>query len=198
MKRANSTLAIENMQTIQPRSFLYKSYKKDSRYPLSLVEKSNKARSREKRIQQTLAKQLEKIISDRSTYSPKKKKVFCIDDSVTVQFMVKQILILVGYQVIDNTDPLKSLMLLSKQQPDLIMMDVKMPGIEGYELLDLIKRSNKLNKIPVVMLTSQKRKLDRLRAKILGASAYITKPFSAEELITVVDRVLSKSIPSIV
>lgn len=66
-----------------------------------------------------------------------------------------------------------------------------MPGIEKYDLLKSIKRSQKLKDIPVITIASQKREFDRIRAKLLGAIGYITKLFSAEGLVKIVDKVLA-------
>lgn len=138
--------------------------------------------------------------SDRSAKKPNdigtplqvKGTIFCIDDSPTIQTIVKGTLNKAGYKVIGNTEPLRCLMLLLKiKNPDLIIMDIKMPGIEGYELLRLIKRSSKLKNIPVIMLTSQTREFDRIRAKLLGAVGYITKPFSTRGLVKIVGKVLA-------
>ncbi len=123
---------------------------------------------------------------------PQKSTIFCIDDSPTIQLILKNILSKAGYRVIGNTKPLQSLtILLKSKKPDLIFMDIKMPGLEGYNLLQLIKRSRKLKDIPVIMLTSQTQPFDRVRAKLLGATGYITKPFTARDLIVQVQETLA-------
>ena len=121
----------------------------------------------------------------------RKPKVLCIDDSPTIQLIINRSLSLVGYNVMGNTDPLKGIMfLLDGNNPDIIIMDIKMPNIGGYKLLKLIKSSTKLQDVPVIMLTSQNRESDKIKAKTLGAVAYITKPFSCNNLIAIVNRVL--------
>ncbi|MGF1487246.1 MAG: response regulator [Prochloraceae cyanobacterium] len=133
---------------------------------------------------------------DPKTPSPskvsRKPKVLCIDDSQTIQIIVARSLSLAGYQVIGNTDPLKGVMfLLEGHNPDIIIMDIKMPNVGGYKLLKLIKNSTKLKDIPVIMLTSQNKEFDKMKAKTLGAVAYVTKPFSCNHLIETVNQVLS-------
>jgi len=120
-----------------------------------------------------------------------KPKILCIDDSQTIQIIVARSLSLAGYQVIGNTDPLKGVMfLLEGHNPDIIIMDIKMPNVGGYKLLKLIKNSTKLKDIPVIMLTSQNKEFDKMKAKTLGAVAYVTKPFSCNHLIETVNQVL--------
>jgi len=121
----------------------------------------------------------------------KKSRILCIDDSETTQFLVKNSLMTAGYEVIGNTDPLKSLMfLLEGKNPDLIISDIQMPNLEGYKLLELLKKSSKLKNIPVIMLTSQKSESAQLKAEKLGAIAYITKPFSCNYLIKKVNGIM--------
>jgi len=128
-------------------------------------------------------------------YLSKQKTIFCIDDSPTIQLIVKNILSKVGFHVIGNTEPLQSLtILLRSKKPDLIFMDIKMPGVEGHNILQLIKRSRKLKDIPVIMLTAEKDPFEQVKSRLLGAVGYITKPFSAEELITKVEETLANKI----
>lgn len=123
--------------------------------------------------------------------SRKKYSIFCVDDSHQIQFIVKSFLSQGDYQVTGNTDAFQSFMMLLKmKQVDIIVMDIMMPGMGGYKLLKLIKNTDKLKDIPVIMLTSRTRKFDRIRAKLLGAVGYITKPFRDETLITMLDLVI--------
>lgn len=126
----------------------------------------------------------------------KKLRILCIDDSETTQFLVKNSLRLAGHEVIGNTDPVKSLMfLLESKNPDLIISDIQMPNLEGYKLLELLKKSSKLKDIPVIMLTSQNSRSAQLKAKQLGAVAYITKPFSCSSLIKQVNAIIYNRMP---
>jgi len=121
-----------------------------------------------------------------------KLRILCIDDSLTLQSLVKESLSLAGYEVIGNVNPLKSLMfLLETRNPDLIITDIEMPDVEGHKLLELIKRSTKLKNIPVIVLSSRNTESDRFLAHSLGAIDYITKPFSCDHLVTVVEQVIS-------
>ncbi len=114
--------------------------------------------------------------------------VACIDDSQTVQRQVKMTLEVAGYQVLSISEPASTLTQLVRQKPALILLDINMPEINGYELCQMLQRSRKLRDIPVVMLTGREGMVDRLRAKLVGANHYLTKPFNPQELIEVVQR----------
>ena len=114
--------------------------------------------------------------------------VVCIDDSRTVQTQVKRTLEYAGYQVLNITDPTSTLTTLVRQKPSLILMDINMPDINGYELCRLLRRSRKLKKVPIVMLTGRDGIIDKLQAQIVGAVQYLTKPFDPNQLIKVVQR----------
>jgi twitching motility two-component system response regulator PilG len=118
--------------------------------------------------------------------------IACIDDSNTVQKQVTMILESVGYQVINITDPSNALKSLARQNPVLILMDINMPGINGYDLCGMLRRSRKFEVIPIVMLTGRDGIIDRMRAKFVGASNYLTKPVAPNELIELVQQ-LTKS-----
>jgi CheY-like chemotaxis protein len=118
---------------------------------------------------------------------PENKPIIaCIDDSKTVQRQVKLILEQVGYQVLSITEPADSLTKLVRQKPVLILMDINMPKIDGYELCKMLRNSKFLRDIPIVMLTSKEGLINKVKAKIAGAKHYITKPFAPNELIQVI------------
>ncbi|AFZ36930.1 response regulator receiver protein [Stanieria cyanosphaera PCC 7437] len=112
--------------------------------------------------------------------------IACIDDSNTVQKQVKMILESVGYDVIGITESANALRGLSRQQPVLILMDINMPDINGYDLCSMLRRSQKFQEIPIIMLTGRDGIIDRMRAKFVGATNYLTKPFQPDQLIALV------------
>ncbi|MDJ0575228.1 MAG: response regulator [Xenococcaceae cyanobacterium MO_234.B1] len=112
--------------------------------------------------------------------------IACIDDSKTVQKQVTMILQASGYKVINITDASTALRNLSRQQPMLILMDINMPEINGYDLCSMLRRSQKFKEVPIIMLTGRDGIIDRMRAKIVGANNYLTKPFEPEKLLNVV------------
>lgn len=91
-----------------------------------------------------------------------------------------------GYKVINITDASTALRNLSRQQPLLILMDINMPEINGYDLCSMLRRSQKFKEVPIIMLTGRDGIIDRMRAKFVGANNYLTKPFEPEKLLNVV------------
>ncbi len=107
--------------------------------------------------------------------------VACIDDSKTVQRQVKMTLEPVGYLVMNILEPSSTLSKLATQKPAVIFMDINMPEINGYELCLMLQRSRKFKNVPVVMLTGQEGDGPRTKAKFVGATDYLTKPFDPQQ-----------------
>jgi twitching motility two-component system response regulator PilG len=110
--------------------------------------------------------------------------VACIDDSKAVQKQVKMTLEAGGYQVLGILDPTLALKQLSQHQPVVIFMDINMPNLNGYDLCSLLRKSERFKDIPIVMLTGRDGMIDRVRAKLVGATDYLTKPCDPNKLIT--------------
>ncbi|MGL5795169.1 MAG: response regulator [Waterburya sp.] len=118
--------------------------------------------------------------------------IVCIDDSKTVQTQVKMTLEAAGYQVLGIVEPTMALKELSQHQPKVIFLDINMPNINGYDLCSLLRKSQKFKEIPIVMLTGRDGMIDRVRAKLVGATDYLTKPCDPNKLIQLA-KVLEKS-----
>lgn len=112
--------------------------------------------------------------------------IACIDDSATVQRNVKLILEAANYRVLGLMDPLQALSQLVKEKPSLILMDINMPNLDGYELSRLLRQSSLLKHTPIIMLTGRDGFVDKVRARVAGAADYITKPFDATALMDVI------------
>lgn len=112
--------------------------------------------------------------------------IACIDDSLTMQRNVKLILEASGYQVLELREPTHALSNLARYKPDLILMDINMPNMNGYELCRLLRQSALLKEIPIVMLTGRDSIIDKLRARVEGASDYLSKPFQPQQLVSIV------------
>ena len=110
--------------------------------------------------------------------------IVCIDDSKTVQKQVKMTLEAGGYEVMSILDPTTALKQLSQRQPTVIFMDINMPNLNGYDLCSLLRKSQRFKDIPIVMLTGRDGMIDRVRAKIVGATDYLTKPCDPNKLIS--------------
>ena len=122
--------------------------------------------------------------------------VACVDDSKSVQLQVKKTLEMVGYRVLSIPEPTAALTALVRYKPSLILMDINMPELNGFELCEMLQRSRKLKNIPIVMLTSEEGIVNRLRAKWLGVTHYLKKPFEPQQLIEIVDRLVRAKLQS--
>jgi twitching motility two-component system response regulator PilG len=111
-----------------------------------------------------------------------------VDDSRTIQQFVKLALEPAGYEVLSLTDPTEALGQLLERQPLMILMDIEMPKIDGYELCRMVRQVEALRRVPVVMLTGREGLIDRVRAKMIGCTAYLTKPFNPVEMLELVQK----------
>lgn len=160
------------------------------RNPVTVTVEKNDPRTE---ISTSIVKHNDVLVSP--NYEATRPLIVCIDDSKTVQQQVTRTLEAVGYQIISITEPALALTVLIRHKPVLILLDINMPEINGYELCQMLNRSRKLKDIPVVMLTGREGLVDRLRAKFIGVSDYITKPFDPNELIEVVQKLIPLSCP---
>jgi two-component system alkaline phosphatase synthesis response regulator PhoP len=119
-----------------------------------------------------------------------KSKIMVIDDDTKSLELMEAILIPKGHEVITISDSLQAVALIIVNKPDLILLDVMMPMLDGYSLLSEIKKNNTISKIPVVMLTALGFELNKELAHNLGAVGYLTKPVDSAELIQIVSHLL--------
>lgn len=115
-------------------------------------------------------------------------RIVCVDDSVTIRQAVEKILDEHGYEATSIGNPLRALSLLFQLKPDLILCDIAMPELEGYQLCAMLRQSTVFRQRPIVMLTGKDGFIDRVKARMAGATDYLTKPFGAQELLTLVEK----------
>lgn len=113
--------------------------------------------------------------------------VACIDDSKSIQKIVKMTLEMNGYKVVNILEPATAMSNFVTEKPNLILMDINMPNIDGYKLSYMFRQSTLLQDIPIIMLTGRDGIVDRVRAKMVGAVNYISKPFVPQELLNIVN-----------
>lgn len=113
--------------------------------------------------------------------------IVCIDDSMAIQKTVEYILQGAGYQVTSIDNPLKALGQVFLLQPDMILCDVAMPKLDGYDLCAMLRKSTAFRQTPMVMLTGKDGFTDRIKARMAGANDFLTKPFGEKELLTVIE-----------
>jgi DNA-binding response OmpR family regulator len=110
------------------------------------------------------------------------KRVVVVDDEPAVGAAVRDLLLPEGIQVDTPTDPQTALPELLRAAPDLVILDVNMPGMSGWELCALLRRQSATKEIPVLFLTGRQEVRDRITAMQVGGSDYLAKPFGADEL----------------
>lgn len=113
-------------------------------------------------------------------------KIACIDDSQTVLNSIKHFLDESKFSVVMINDPVKALMLILRSKPDLILLDVEMPSLDGYELCSLLRRHPAFKQTPIIMVTGRTGFIDKAKAKIVRSSGYLTKPFTQSDLLKMV------------
>lgn len=121
-------------------------------------------------------------------------KVVCIDDSETVVKTVELILRQRGYIVNTTTNPFDAFSLVFRQPPDLILCDVAMPELDGYELCAMLRRSASFHQTPIIMLTGKEGGIDRVWTHLSGATDSLTKPFGEQELLVSVERYIGSAL----
>lgn len=110
------------------------------------------------------------------------QKVLVVDDSKTELMFLTEILHQQGYQVRTAENAEQALAKLEEEKPDLILMDVVMPGQNGFQLTRSLARNTKFADVPIIMCTSKNQETDRVWGLRQGASDYITKPVNPQEL----------------
>lgn len=113
-------------------------------------------------------------------------KVLIVDDSALVRNLVRNTLSF-KYEVEEASNGLEAIASLSRIKPDLILLDIIMPDLDGYEVLSVIKNNTSYTDVPIFLLTSRDSLMDKVRGKMSKSDKYITKPFSKEELLEHVD-----------
>lgn len=120
--------------------------------------------------------------------------IVCIDDDLVIGKNVEYILEEHGYQSTLINDPLEALSRVFALKPDLILCDIAMPKLDGYELCAMLRQSSAFRQIPIIMLTGKETFIDRVRARMVGATDYLTKPFGASELLLLLEKYVSPSL----
>jgi DNA-binding response OmpR family regulator len=118
------------------------------------------------------------------------KKVLVVEDELKIARLIKDYLIEAGFAVIEATDGAGALAAARAEKPDMILMDLGLPGIDG---LDVTRKLRASSAVPIIMLTARSEETDRVVGLELGADDYITKPFSPKELVARIRAVLRRA-----
>lgn len=138
--------------------------------------------------------------NDRREWPPhpenKVKRVVCIDDDNVIRKTVESILNEHGYEATAIGNPLQALSLVFQLKPDLILCDIAMPELDGYEVCAMLRNSTAFRQTPIVMLTGIDGFIDRVKARMAGATDFYTKPFGESELLMLVEKYVGPGYPS--
>jgi DNA-binding response OmpR family regulator len=118
-------------------------------------------------------------------------RILVADDEPALLRLLEFVLGRRGFIIQGVTNGNAAIEVLKVESPDLVILDVMMPGLDGYEVLTFIRETPRLEGLPVVMLTARAQLDDIQRGLTLGADAYLAKPFDPEELLSVVESLLS-------
>jgi DNA-binding response OmpR family regulator len=122
-----------------------------------------------------------------------RKRILVVDDEARMRRFVRMNLELEGFDVLEAENGLVALERVREDMPDLVLLDVMMPDLDGFETLERIRRTSS---VPVIMLTVKGDEEDRIRGLDLGADDYVTKPFSPRELVSRIRAVLRRMEPT--
>lgn len=114
--------------------------------------------------------------------------VLVVDDSLTVRKVTQRLLVREGYRVILAKDGLEALERLAQERPTVVLSDIEMPRMDGFDLLRNVRADGQLADLPVIMITSRIAQKHRDVAMELGANHYLGKPYGEEELLALVAR----------
>ncbi|MGC9316653.1 MAG: response regulator transcription factor [Armatimonadota bacterium] len=117
------------------------------------------------------------------------KKILVVDDERHIVRLVEVNLTRAGYDVLTAYDGVEALEKVEEEQPDMIVLDVMMPRMDGFEVLKHLQADPETQDIPVIMLTAKAQDADIFRGWSSGVSSYLTKPFNPRELLTFVERI---------
>lgn len=115
--------------------------------------------------------------------------ILVVEDSPSELELISHFLNESGYKVIKATGGTEALEKLELEKPDAIITDVVMPGMSGFELCRSLKKNPATQKVPIVICSSKNQEIDRLWAMRQGADAYVTKPYTREELLRAIKSV---------
>ncbi len=119
---------------------------------------------------------------------PSRGTIMIVDDSNTIRKLVSMTLKRERYNIIVAVDGMDALSKLNEETPDLILLDITMPRMDGYQVCKVVKGNTETKHIPIVMLSGKDGFFDKVRGRVAGATDYITKPFDPQELVQTVNR----------
>ena len=144
---------------------------------------------------QILATQRTKQASDQrdSQRRDTRRLIMIVDDSVTVRKVTSRLLERQGYDIVTAKDGVDAMEQLENVKPDLMLLDIEMPRMDGFEVTNLVRHHDMHSNLPIIMITSRTGEKHRERAFSLGVTHYMGKPFQETELLANIEQLLAVS-----
>lgn len=121
-----------------------------------------------------------------SRLSQTQQLIACLDDDPQIRKLMERILGQAGYRALTISDSMQAIPILLEQKPDLLFLDLVMPVANGYEVCTQLRRISALKDMPIVILTGNDGMIDRMRAKMVKASGFLTKPINSQKVVTTI------------
>jgi DNA-binding response OmpR family regulator len=122
-----------------------------------------------------------------------RKRILVVDDEIYIVHILEFTLTMEGYEVLTAADGEEALRRLEQDHPDLVVLDVMMPKVDGYEVLRRIRADEEFRQTPVILLSAKGRPIDRETGLEIGADDYIVKPFSPRRLLEKIQNLLERT-----
>ncbi|GEN26855.1 hypothetical protein HVA01_05010 [Halovibrio variabilis] len=122
-------------------------------------------------------------------------RVLVVDDEPNIVLSIEFLMEQAGFEVVTADDGEQALAMVNDSQPDLLLLDISLPGISGFDVLERLRGEEATAHLPIIMLTAHGRDVEREKGLALGADDYITKPFSTQALVEKVQALLSEEQP---
>jgi two-component system, chemotaxis family, response regulator PixG len=123
-----------------------------------------------------------------------KQLIACLDDDPQIRKLMERILAQAGYRSLTISDSMQAIPILLEEKPNLLFLDLVMPVANGYEVCTQLRRISALKDMPIVILTGNDGMIDRMRAKMVKASGFLTKPISSQKVVATIRKYLSSSL----
>ena len=149
-------------------------------------------------IRADITAQLQQKVKDTYTEEPvaprsyRPTQVMVVDDSVTVRKVTTRLLQRNGMEVITAKDGVDAVSILQEHKPDVMLLDIEMPRMDGFEVASFVRHDENLSDVPIIMITSRTGQKHRERAMSIGVNEYLGKPFQEKSLLSTIEKLVNK------
>lgn len=121
-----------------------------------------------------------------------RKRILVVDDEIYIVHILEFSLTMEGYSILTASDGEEALRVIDSERPDLVVLDIMMPKLDGYEVCRRLRQDEQFSELPVILLSAKGRPIDREAGLKAGADDYITKPFSPRKLLEKIRELLER------